>query len=223
MKGGWPRVAAALVAACAAALAGCSTPPAPVAAVPPPPVYTPPHGTGDMCLDELSDRGITYEIVPMHAAFSRCSLVDGVRVSRLLEPFDRPATLSCPMALRLDEFEINVVQMAAQRYFNQRVVRIRQIGSYSCRNIAHTHRLSEHASGRAIDIAGFVLADGMAITVKSDWAGHSPRAQFLHDVARGACRLFSVVLTPDTNADHHNHLHLDIGPRPLCGAREARR
>lgn len=216
MPGGSPRLTAAVVVACAGALAGCGliAPPAPP--IPPPPaVYSPPT-TGDACLDELSNRGIVYEMVPMHAAFGGCDLVEGVRVSALLAPFDKPATLSCPMALQLDEFEINVVQMAAQHYFKQRVVRIRQIGSYSCRNIAGSHRLSEHARGRAIDIAGFVLANGLVITVTDDWAGHGPRAEFLHDVAQGACSLFAVVLTPATNADHRDHLHLDIGPRPLC-------
>jgi hypothetical protein len=218
VSGGLPRVTAAIVVACAAALAGCSVAPPPTAAVVPPPAYTPPPSAGDMCLDELTERGIVYDIVPMRAAFGGCNLVDGVRVSRLLAPFDKPAILSCPMALRVDEFEINVVQMVAQRYFKQRVVRVQQIGSYSCRNIARTHRLSEHASGQAIDIAGFVLADGMVISVKDDWAGRGPRAQFLHEVAHGACSLFAVVLTPATNADHHDHLHLDIGPRPLCDA-----
>lgn len=225
MLGGLPRVAVAIAVACAAALTACSVaPPPPVAvAPPPPPVYAPPSSAGDMCLDELTERGIAYEIVPMRAAFGGCNLVDGVRVSRLLARFDKSAILSCPMALRLDEFEINVVQMAAQRYFKQRVVRIRQVGSYYCRNIARTHRLSEHATGQAIDIAGFVLADGMVISVKDDWAGRGAGAQFLHEVAHGACSLFSVVLTPDTNADHHEHLHLDIGPRPLCSVHEARR
>ncbi len=214
------RCAAGLSLGWAAALAACSgAPPAPPPA-PPVAIYHPPPTAEEVCLDELSERGIVYEMVPMHVAFGRCNLVNGVRVQRLLAAFNTPATLSGPMALRLDEFEINVVQMAAQRHFKQKVVRIRQIGSYSCRDIARTHRLSEHASGRALDIAGFVLKDGTAISVKDDWAGRGPRAQFLHEVARGACSLFSVVLTPDTNADHHEHLHLDIGPRPFCDARE---
>lgn len=200
----------------AVALAGCSVAPPPPPPPPPPLVYQAPTTSGDACLDQLSARGIEYQMVPLFATAGGCELVDGVRVARLLAPFNHPATLSCPMALTVDEFEINVVQMAAQRYFNQRVTRILQIGSYSCRDIAHTHRLSEHAHGLAIDISGFVLADGRTITVKHDWWGHDTNARFLHDVAHGACSLFSVVLTPATNADHSNHMHLDIGPRPLC-------
>jgi hypothetical protein len=36
-------------------------------------------------------------------------------------------------------------------------------------------------------------------------------------VAQGACKIFSVVMTPNRNAEHHDHLHLDIGPYKLCG------
>jgi hypothetical protein len=35
-------------------------------------------------------------------------------------------------------------------------------------------------------------------------------------VARAACGYFSVVLTPDSNADHFNHMHFDLGPDRLC-------
>ena len=200
-------------------LAACSAAPSPVPAPPPSaPTYQPPATSGDVCLDQLAQRGIVYQLAPLFATAGGCNLIDGVRVARLLAPFSHPATLSCPMALRLDEFEINVVQMAAQRYFDRRVARVLQIGSYSCRDIARTHRLSEHAHGLAIDIAGFELDDGQVISVKHDWWGRGKPAQFLHEVAHDACSLFSVVLTPATNADHANHLHLDIGPRPFCGA-----
>jgi hypothetical protein len=214
------RWGAAVGLACAAALAGCNltAPPERAAASPPMSVYKPPPSAGEQCLGELAARGIAYDVVPTYATAGACNLVNGVRVQRLLAPFSVPATLSCPMALRLDEFEINVVQMAAQRYFNRKVVEVRQVGSYSCRNIAGSHRISMHASGQAIDISGFVLDDGRVITVKNDWSGHGAPSHFLHDVARGACGLFSVVLTPNTNADHHEHLHLDLGPWPLCDA-----
>jgi hypothetical protein len=200
-------------------MGGCTSgPPPDRPARAPAAAYRPAPSAGELCLAELSQRGISYEVMPTYATAGACNVTNGVRVAGLLTPFSRPATLSCPMALRLDEFEINVVQMAAQRYFKRKVVEMRQVGSYSCRNIAGSHRISMHASGEAIDIAGFVLDDGRVITVKNDWSGRGPANRFLHEVARGACGLFSVVLTPNTNADHHEHLHLDMGPWPLCDA-----
>lgn len=216
-----PRTAAAAGVVClAAALNACSlapTPEPPTAAAPPA-VYKPPIAPGQFCLDQLAERGIGYNMVPMGASLGFCSITNGVKVDRLLVPFDKPATISCPMALRLDDFEINVVQMAAQRWFQRRLVRIRQLSSYSCRNVAGTSRLSAHGRGQAIDIAAFELEGGLEISVKAHWNGHDARAKFLRDVAHGACRMFNVVLTPDFNADHHDHLHLDIGPRPYCDA-----
>ena len=79
-------------------------------------------------------------------------------------------------------------------------------------------RWSEHAAGRAIDVSGFVMKDGERITVEHDWRAGGPRAEFLHALAHRACDYFNLVLTPDNDKDHHNHLHLDIGRWRLCEA-----
>lgn len=194
-----------------AALAAC----APPAAVVPP---APPAPAGPACFDRLSQRGIAFETVSEHAAIGGCDVAGAVRVAALAAPFDKPATMRCDLALRLDDFETNVVQAAAERHFHRRVVEIYQFGAYSCRDIAGTHRLSEHAHGDAIDIAGFELEGGLKIMVKQHWRGAGERSRFLRDVARGACRMFSVVLTPDANRDHRDHIHLDLGPFKLCRA-----
>ena len=197
------------VLAVLAVLSGC----APAALAPPPAPLQP-----TACLDQLSQRGIAYQLVSVPAAIRGCTLSGGVKVERLLVAFDKPAEMTCELALKLDEFEINVVQVAAQRHFNRRLVQIRHYGAYACRNISGTRRLSEHARGQAIDIAGFELEGGLKISVKDHWRGAGARTAFLREVAKGACRLFSVVLTPKSNAEHLDHLHLDLGPHPLCEA-----
>jgi hypothetical protein len=68
----------------------------------------------------------------------------------------------------------------------------------------------------AIDVAGFRLSDGTTVSVEHDWSESGPKRQFLRHLARRACSYFSVVLTPDSNAEHHDHIHLDIGPDRLC-------
>lgn len=200
----------------AATLAAC----APRLSAPPPahpgPTVSVPHG--DACLEALDLRGVAYRMVTEHASIGGCNPANAVQLNGLLVPFDKPATMTCEMAVLLDDFEINVVQMAAQRYFHRRVTRIEHFGAYSCRNVSGTRRLSEHAHGQAIDIAGFELDDGTRIMVKDHWTRAGIKSRFLQDVARGACRIFNVVLTPKSNAEHLNHLHLDIGPYPLCEA-----
>ena len=93
-------------------------------------------------------------------------------------------------------------------------------GSYDCRGQRsdHPERISEHALGRAVDITGFTLDDGSRITVQKNWWGKDEKAEFLHRVAAGAWKLFSVVLTPKSNKLHHDHLHLDNAPYKKCDA-----
>src|SRR4029079_15614235 len=83
------------------------------------------------------------------------------------------ATLACPILSALDRWFANAVQPAAQKWFNQPVVEIKQISAYSCRgmNGQAGAPISEHAFGNALDIAAFVLADGHRITVKGGWKG----------------------------------------------------
>jgi len=53
--------------------------------------------------------------------------------------------------------------------------------------------------------------------VLRDWKGSQPNAAFLRDVRDGACRLFSTTLSPDYNAAHADHLHLDQAMRGKMG------
>jgi hypothetical protein len=103
------------------------------------------------------------------------------------------------------------VQPAALRWFNQPVVEIKQISSYSCRQMvgAGPH-ISEHAFGNALDVAGFILADGRKVMVKTGWNGAPEEAGFLHDIQGAACSLFTTVLAPGYNVYHYDHIHVDL-------------
>lgn len=111
------------------------------------------------------------------------------------------------------------VQPAAEAMLGSAVVRIEQIGTASCRRVnnASEGRWSEHATGNAIDIAGFVLADGRRISVLLDWQGDDAEARFLRAVRDGACDVFGTTLSPDYNALHADHLHLDQAQRGMGG------
>ena len=81
---------------------------------------------------------------------------------------------------------------------------------------------SEHATADAIDIAAFVMADGYSVSVLKDWTGEDKDSRFLRDVRDGACGLFSTVLSPDYNAAHRDHFHLDQAERGATGWRACR-
>ncbi len=122
------------------------------------------------------------------------------------------ATLACPIVSALDRWIIDAVQPAAQRWFNQPVVEIKQISAYSCRGMngqAGAH-ISEHAFGNALDISAFVLSDGKKITIKEGWKGSAEEQGFLHDIQLAACEQFTTVLAPGSNVYHYDHIHVDL-------------
>ena len=123
-----------------------------------------------------------------------------------------PATLACPLVSALDRWVTEGVQPAALRWFGSPVGEIKQISSYSCREMvgSGTSTISEHAFGNALDIAAFTLADGRKITVQDGWNGRPEERGFLHDVQLSACENFTTVLAPGYNIFHYNHIHVDL-------------
>ncbi|WP_299043429.1 extensin family protein [uncultured Tateyamaria sp.] len=80
---------------------------------------------------------------------------------------------------------------------------------YACRtrNNRPGARISEHGKGRAIDISGFQLKDGTALTVLNDWNSRHRRA--LRQMHGSACGPFGTVLGPNSDRFHRDHFHFD--------------
>jgi hypothetical protein len=186
-------------------------------AVRPPPAPT--GEEGGSCLARLDRAGVAYALAATPASGDACTVDTPVRVSAAGVAWNQPGVVSCAFALELDAFAREDVAPLALARFGQRVRMLRHLGTFACRReTGNGNRWSAHASGRAIDIAGFELADGSVITVEHDWRGGGAKSLLLRELARKACRRFSVVLTPDSDRDHRDHIHLDSGPWKLCGA-----
>ena len=178
-------------------------------------------GDPPLCRALLDRAGIGHVALPSRRAGPNCGYSDGVRAhpGGPLAIVYRPAIgARCGVIAALAVWEWNVVQPAAQDHFGSRVVAIEDYGTYSCRAIGggragNGRSLSEHASANAVDIAGFRLANGRRVTIARDWTDAGPAGAFLHDVRDGACRLFGTTLSPDYNAAHRDHLHLDQASR----------
>nr|WP_244935381.1 extensin family protein [Sphingomonas japonica] len=180
--------------------------------------------TGDFrqCRRLLDRAGVAYTALAPVGSEAQCGYADGVRLdtggSRRLRFAPPGLGVSCPVAASLAMWEWNVVQPAAQRWLGQRVRSVEHFGSYNCRRLygRDAGAWSEHATADAVDIAGFILADGTRITVAGDWDAdgeEADQAAFLHAVRDGACDLFATTLSPDYNAAHRDHLHLDHAKR----------
>ena len=111
------------------------------------------------------------------------------------------------------------MQPAAKAWLGSRVVKVESFGTYSCRPVDNRAgaRLSEHGRANAVDIGAFVLADGRRITVKEGWNGSDEDVRrFLRAAHDAGCRRFGIVLGPDADAFHRDHLHFDMGQGPYC-------
>lgn len=170
------------------------------------------------CFALLDAAGVDYTRVDKPSDTPECGIANGLTLDKSLTPYSGTLTMSCRLAATLYMWERHVVLPAAEELLGQGVQRVETMGSYSCRRVnnAKTGRWSEHAHGEAVDISGFTLADGERVMIIEDFADAGPRGQFLRRVRDGACGLFSTTLSPDYNALHADHLHLDMGFIAMC-------
>ncbi|MBF9234344.1 extensin-like domain-containing protein [Microvirga alba] len=178
---------------------------------------------------------LSQRLVQPSAYMALSSKIDGPGICGMDYPFKVAAftngsvgltskvTLACPIIPRIDTWLDEIVRPAAEMYFGVPVVDLKA-GSYSCRprNNQRGAKHSEHAFGNALDVMAFVLADGREISVVKGWKGNPSEQEFLREAFVGACRYFSTVLAPGSDAFHYDHLHIDLarhdprGDRRIC-------
>ncbi|MES2833285.1 MAG: extensin family protein [Pseudomonadota bacterium] len=180
----------------------------------------------DACIQRLREAGVQVERAEDRDDGGFCIVRGAVRLTGgdITPLAPGGLVMQCPLAVRYVIWDRQVLQPAAQEVFGSRVAEVQNYGSYSCRRIygkdAPDARPSEHARANALDVAAIKLEDGRVISVANDWNGQGAAGddgrRFLKRLRDGACRVFSTVLTPDYNAAHRDHLHLDGSPRGLC-------
>ncbi len=125
------------------------------------------------------------------------------------------ATLNCHMALAFSRWTREELQPAARLRYLSSVASIHQASAYACRNMigASETKLSEHASGNALDVSAIVLSNGDEIDVRKPGLFAFRQRSLLNTVRGDACSYFSTVLGPGYNREHKNHFHFDLRPR----------
>lgn len=173
------------------------------------------------CLAELGATGSAFAPLPDRFYGAGCSTVNSVQLDRVggdlgeLQVTNLNA-VACPLANSFAAWARYGVDRAARQILGSPLARIETMGSYSCRNVAGTGRLSAHSRAEAIDVGAFVLEDGRRISVKNGWNASREEREFLRVIHRSACKRFGTVLGPDYNAAHHDHLHLEFGGGNFC-------
>lgn len=173
-----------------------------------------------MCRTELAGLGADFVPLPDLSAGS-CSSSNAVTLYHLASDEARVVVtnlprISCTLSQDLSNWTRFGVSRAAQQILGSPIVKLETFGSYSCRNVAGSNRMSAHSTGSAVDISGFVLADGRRVTIQDGWNGSNAERQFLRVIHHSACKRFGTVLGPDYNRAHQDHLHLELNGGGYC-------
>ncbi len=190
-----------------------------------------PANSGPNCLDRLDRLGMDYSGAPRRRGVARPVAVrlplNGISyyAAGSLDPQSR-LFMDCRLALALHGMGKTLKARGIDA--------VEHFGVYAFRCIAGTDpcKLSQHARATAIDLHEFRSRDGRTYNVETDWvvdsflnieafaeptctaATASPKDAFLHELACqwSEAGLFHIVLTPNYNADHRNHFHVDLTP-----------
>lgn len=142
------------------------------------------------------------KIAPIKSKVQGCGLDNGVRVTSVSGVrLSAAATIDCATAKALNTW----VEQVAQPAYRGQIVELRIAGHYVCRprNNKKGAKVSEHGRGKAIDIAGFVLASGKVHQVLGGFD------QTMRKAHKGACGIFGTTLGPGSDGYHEDHLHFD--------------
>ena len=123
-----------------------------------------------------------------------CQIIDAVKFSGTAKSkLTSPVITSCITAVQLS------------RWLNELgALSVEHVGSYNCRKIRNSQRLSEHSFGKAIDISS--IDDAILV---EHWHDKGLKGKKLRKAAKLACKYFTNVLTPDSNDLHKDHFHFD--------------
>lgn len=134
-----------------------------------------------------------------------------------------PPTVSCELARTVSIWLDTSVQPLGRGAFSRELTGLRVGGGHECRrrNRQTQGQLSEHATGKALDIFAFEFGDerqgGLAVSVERP--NGLEQTRFLDGVRQSACGAFMTVLGPGSDAAHANHLHVDIQQRRAPSSR----
>lgn len=158
---------------------------------------------GSVCGDP-SIRG--QQLSPIVGKIKSCGIDEPVEITQVAGvKLSQPATVECETALALKDWIENGLQPS---FASNPVVQIQIAGSYVCRprNNVRGNKISEHGRGKALDISGFVLADGDSLSIIGDYRKVKP----IKAAHKAACGIFGTTLGPGSDGHHEDHLHFDV-------------
>ena len=179
------------------------------------------------CRDWLDHYGVVYTVGPANQGVG-----DPVTVTTPINgmPFRYLGNTSQRAKFFMDCTLARSLVEAAPHWRSRGIVEVQDIGVYNYRCIGTgtppncPSGMSQHAYAKAIDLARFVHADGTTYTVETDWVidpdsedtctapTEDAKDGWLHQVicALKAADVWTIALTPNYNAAHRDHFHVDL-------------
>jgi len=177
----------------------------------------------DACEGELGKRGIGFtraEDTPgVRAPVRITSPLHGVAVHSPLPAAQRARSradlVDCRLAIALDDFAASLAPRGIVEVIHLSAYRSKAEGGCTVK-----YPGEQHCAALAVDVASFGRKDGTKLVVERDFKGKvgsltcatgAPSPNELWDIACSAAgKQFQVVLTPNWNAEHRNHFHLEL-------------
>jgi len=167
------------------------------------------------CKAAMETAGATFNWIG-EAELEGCTVEQGVELvsvqsNGLQIEFPQKPTMSCTFAKRFAQWTAEIAAPVVAGHTGLTLQAVVTGPGLVCRNRVGTSstKVSEHAKGNAIDIAGFTLANKQSLTIGSAVSDSEARA--LTAMRTSACGYFTTVLGPGANPAHANHFHFDYG------------
>lgn len=177
----------------------------------------------DACEGELRRRSVPFtraeDVAGVRAPVRLAGPLHGVAIHSPLPVAARARSradlIDCRLAIALDDFAatlaardiVEVIHLSAYRSNKEGGCTVRYPGE-------------QHCAALAVDVASFLKKDGTKLVVERDFHGKigsltcradaAPPNELWDIACTSAGRQFQVVLTPNWNAEHKNHFHLEL-------------
>ena len=178
----------------------------------------PPADDGAACRAKLESAGAAIEIPHDMVLGKGCAVANPVTLKSLRTPagmisLPGKPILNCNFATKFVTWLADVASPIVIAHEHAMLVTLSASPGFQCRARVGeaSAKMSEHASGNAIDIDGLVLAGGRRIEIASVSDPASPDHRLLMALRISACGYFTTVLGPGSNAAHASHYHFDLG------------
>ena len=200
--------------------------------------YRPPmmDPMNESCLSALDQLGVQYTratspddrpagndslVCALDSPVNLNNTIAGVEYVYIVGDVPAPVFVNCEFARALHRFSETLADLD--------IVRVGHIGTYNCRLIGGSNSISEHGFANAIDLQWFETSDGRRYSVLDHWEHDvassywerdisanfaTEEGRWLYDLGRIMFTrgMFNIILTPQFNAAHDNHFHVDLTP-----------